>query len=314
MDDSPTGHGTMMAGIIAAEINNSQFFAGIAPNVRIMPIKVVDRNGASHASDIAEGIDFAVDHGADLISVSVGSYLTSDMVKTAIYNAYDHGILVIAAVGNERTTKATIPACYQETLSVTGVRRFADYIVFADMFSNYGPDLTSSTRSPWVTAPAVDIWSTNSTRYGNATGIASGTSFATPIVSAAVALILGYATHRKIDLHPELILWLLQASARDLGPKGWDPYYGYGLVNVSRAIELIKSMGNVTISRENSVPGVSLQLNTKSQHYICSSPTTSEVGRVIARTIRPKEQPQRVRKTEYVTFRNWNPRDRLIKT
>ncbi len=277
MDDSPSGHGTMMAGIIASEINNSKFFAGIAPNVRIMPIKVVNKYGISLASDIAEGITFAVDHGADIISVSIGSYLSSYMVETAIQNAYDNDIIVITAVGNERTQKATIPAVYQETLSVSGIHRIEDNLVFADEFSNYGPNLTSSMRSPWVSAPAINIWSTNSTNLGNGTGIAYGTSFATPIVSASVALILGYATHKKIDISPDLIWWLLQASATDLGPSNWDPYYGFGLVNVSGAIELLKLLGNVSIPSKSPFPVANIQQTTNSQRYMSLDLKTSEI-------------------------------------
>ena len=289
MDDSPSGHGTMMAGIIAAEINNSDFFAGIAPNVRIMPIKIVNEYGISLASDVAEGITFAVDHGADIISVSVGSYLTSYMVEAAIRNAYDNGILVITAVGNERTQKATIPAVYQETLSVTGVHRIEDNLVFADEFSNYGPNLTSSMRSPWVSAPAINIWSTNSTSLGNGTGIASGTSFATPIVSASVALILGYAIHKQIDISPELIWWLLQASATDLGPNEWDPYYGYGLVNVSGAIELLNLLGNVSIPSKSSFFAANRQQITNLQRYMSLNAKTSEIEFVTTRTINLKK-------------------------
>ncbi|MFX0200889.1 MAG: S8 family serine peptidase [Candidatus Hodarchaeota archaeon] len=289
MDDSPTGHGTMVAGIIAAEINNNVFFAGIAPNVRIMPIKVVNEYGISLASDVAEGIAFAVDQGADIISVSLGSYLTSYLVEAAIRNAYDNGILVITAVGNERTQKATIPAVYQETLSVTGVHRIEDNLVFADEFSNYGPDLTSSMRSPWVSAPATNIWSTNSTSLGNGTGIASGTSFATPIVTASVALILGYATHKQIDISPDLIWWLLQASATDLGPNDWDPYYGYGLVNVSGAIELLNLLGNVSIPSKSPSPTTNLQKNSNSQRYMSLDVNTSEIELEITKTINLKK-------------------------
>ncbi|MFQ6123013.1 MAG: S8 family serine peptidase [Candidatus Heimdallarchaeota archaeon] len=294
MDDSPTGHGTMMAGIIAAEINNSQFFAGIAPNVRIMPIKAVNEYGISLASDVAEGIAFAVDHGADIISVSVGSYLTSNVVGAAIRNAYDNNALVIAAVGNERTQKATIPAVYQETLSVTGVQRIDDNLVFADEFSNYGPDLTSSLRSPWVSAPAINIWSTNTTSLGNGTGIASGTSFATPMVSASVALILGYAIHKQIDITPDLIWWLLQASAIDLGPKEWDPYYGYGLVNVSGAIELLNLLGNVSISSKSSYSTSYLQQTTNSQRYLSLNVKTSEIELKTTKTINLKKILQKI--------------------
>jgi len=296
MDDSPNGHGTMMAGIVAAESNNLRFFSGIAPNARIMPIKVVDKDGASRASDVAEGINFAVKHGANVISVSIGSYLTSDIVQQAIFNAATNGILVITAAGNERTTRATIPAVYWETLSVTGVRRVTDHLVFADTFSNYGPDLHSTKRSPWVSAPAVTIWSTNISRGPEKIGVASGTSYATPIVSATVALILGYAGHNDIDLSPELIWWLLQASAVDLGPKGWDPYYGHGLVNAFHAIELINSLGALTVQIENPMSDVPFIYYTQTQQQMLSSSKTIESQSMGSNAIYPQEKWQRIAK------------------
>jgi len=293
MDDHPSGHGTMMAGIITAEVNNSQYFAGIAPNAKIMPIKVVSNNRAARASDFAEGINFAIINGADIISVSIGSYFTSNIVQTAISSAYDHGIYVITAVGNERTTKPTIPASYQETLVVTGVQRYNNYLVFADKFSNYGPDLLSTTRSPWVTAPAVDIMTTNTTKYGNGIGIDSGTSYATPIVSAAIALILGYANQSGIELSPDLIRWLLQTSTTDLGAVGWDPYYGYGLINVYRAINLMKSLGNVTTSPEKTTYDTNLPPIPDFRNNLDSNNKIAQSAEVITRRINPIEKSQR---------------------
>jgi len=215
MDDH--GHGTHCAGIIAATLNNGVGMAGLA-QVRVMAEKVLDSGGYGYWDWVANGIINAADCGADIISMSLGGYGESELVHEAVKYAYDAGVLVIAAAGNDNTNMKFYPAGYDEVVAVVAT----DQSDNKAWFSNWGD---------WIelAAPGVDIYSTVPWGYESW----SGTSMATPHVSGVAALVWSLYPDKTRDW---VRLWLRYA-ADDLGDEGFDVYYGYGRVNARKAVE-----------------------------------------------------------------------------
>lgn len=216
MDDS--GHGTHCAGIIAAALNNSVGISGIA-QVRIMAEKVLNSQGEGYSDWIADGIIHAVEQGARIISMSFGDYEDSEVTYDAVKYAYDAGVLMIAAAGNDNTALRFYPAAYDEVVAVTAT----DFNDSKASFSNYGE---------WVelAAPGVDVVSTFlNNQYVNK----SGTSMACPFVSGAAALVLSAYPNLTADF----VRLLLRHTTDDLGQPNFDIYYGYGRIDARNALK-----------------------------------------------------------------------------
>lgn len=210
-------HGTHVAGIVGARMNNGIGGHGVSPNAKILPIDVF--NGDWGASDyvIAEGIIYAIDKGADIINMSLGGYFDSPILKEAVKKAIDAGITVVAAAGNEATDDYSVPASYDGVISVGSVDRNKKLAVD----SNYGPSVN-------LVAPGVDVYSTIfNPLKGSSFMSASGTSMASPVVAGVVALIKS----KYPNLKPYEVQALLEQTATDLGEKGYDHTFGHGLVN-----------------------------------------------------------------------------------
>jgi type VII secretion-associated serine protease mycosin len=212
----PGGHGTHVAGIIGARANNGRGIAGGAPGVKIMPIRVLDAHGGGVASDVAEGVIWAADHGARVINISLGGGPSPGM-QAAIRYANSKKTVVTAAAGNgyQSGNQTTYPAAYPEAIAVASVNDSLN----RSSFSNTGT---------WVdlSAPGEMILST----YGGGNADyqwMSGTSMATPYVAAAAALLIS----KNKSLSAERVRQLLEAKATDRGAPGRDSAYGYGVVN-----------------------------------------------------------------------------------
>ena len=159
------GHGTLVAGIIAA----------IAPGALIMPVRAFDDQGQSDQFTIAKAIYWAVDHGADVINMSFGTMEKSKVLKDAIEYANKHGVTLVASAGNENMESEQYPAAYDKVIAVAATNLW-------DMkasFSNYG-------KSVDVSAPGASIIAPYPNGYY---AIVSGTSFASPIVAGEAALL-----------------------------------------------------------------------------------------------------------------------------
>ncbi|MGK7376302.1 S8 family serine peptidase [Planococcus sp. 1R117A] len=210
-------HGTHVAGIIGASINNGLGGAGIAPAAKIMPINVFNGSFA-YTSEIIEGIYRAVEQGADIINLSLGGYAYSSAFNEAIQDAHEKGVVIIAAAGNERIEKPYYPASFANVISVassTPLDKVSD-------FSNFGKNID-------ITAPGTSIYST---LPKGAYGLMSGTSMATPMVSGVAALIkASEPALNNIEIENRLY-----NSADDLGVAGKDPVYGHGRINARKAL------------------------------------------------------------------------------
>jgi type VII secretion-associated serine protease mycosin len=229
------GHGTHVAGIIAANINNYEGIAGIAPRTRIMPVKVLDETGAGSTYAVAQGIIWATDHGAKVINLSLGNYAEAQFLHDAIRYAYDRDVVLIAATGNDHTETPGYPAAYDEVLAVGATdasRNLAS-------FSNYGDYVD-------VAAPGVNI---ASTYPGQQYAAMSGTSMASPHAAALAAMIRSVNS----SLTNEQIMELIRSSAVDLGEEGYDIYFGYGEINAAKAVEAAQASSRSVLNWSESL-------------------------------------------------------------
>jgi subtilisin len=230
IDDDPiddNGHGTLVAGIVAAE-GNGEGLIGVAPEASLYVAKVLDATGRGDVSSVIAGIDWAIKlndgEGVDIISMSLGSTKDNqplhDICDAAYYN---HSILVVAAAGNNYQMRGrgkeldtvSYPARYDSVIAVGATD-------ITDMRAEY----SSTGSSLELVAPGEHI---KSTMLGNTYAIGSGTSMACPHVSGTAALILsGEPTQSAGEVRIKL-----RNTADDLGNSGWDSWYGYGLVDAN---------------------------------------------------------------------------------
>ncbi|KQL49012.1 peptidase S8 [Brevibacillus choshinensis] len=217
------GHGTHVSGIIAAKTNNKDGIAGMTWKSKLMPIKAIGADGSGSAVDIAQGIYWATDHGADVINLSVGNYTSSAALKEACRYAYENNVVLVAASGNDASDQPSYPAAYEEVLSVAAV----DHLKERADFSNFGDYVD-------VAAPGVDIPSTYI--YSDYASL-SGTSMACPHVAALAALVR--SVHPDMKTHD--VMELIRKSALDLGPPGHDQLYGYGMIDVSSTLKQLRT-------------------------------------------------------------------------
>lgn len=233
LDD--VGHGTHVAGIVSASINNGIGIAGIAGNSKIMPIKAGD-NGYFYDSDLAAAIYYAVDHGARVINMSLGGPGASLTLQSAIDYALSHNVVVAAAAGNEgdALNEPDYPAAFDGVISVGAT----DQNDAPASFSNHGSYVK-------ISAPGVNIFSTTPTYYTTDFqadyDYASGTSMATPEVAGLAALILSI----KPSLNAEQVAQLIYENAKDIQSPGWDEFTGYGRIDVYKTLDAARMGSNI---------------------------------------------------------------------
>jgi thermitase len=168
------GHGTGIAGIIAANTDNHTGISGIANNVRIMPLRVLDGNGAGTYANVAAAIVYATDNGADIINLSLGGANPSSLLEDAVEYAASHNVLVVAAAGNTGTTQVLYPAAYNDVIAVGAV----DSQMQRSSFSSYGSAID-------LYAPGSSILTTS---HDGGYVLRNGTSFAAAHVSGIAAV------------------------------------------------------------------------------------------------------------------------------
>jgi subtilisin len=200
MDDN--GHGTHVAGTIAAE-NNSEGISGVAYNAKIMPVKVMGQGGGG-SGELAKGIRYAAMNGAKVINLSWASSFSSD-IEAAVQDATKMGAVVVMGAGNDGGSQPDYPAKYaaQRGLAVGAVDSNRTFASFSNQAGTYS-------RIQYVVAPGVDVYST---LPGNTCGSFSGTSMAAPHVAGVVALMLS----ANPNLTPDQVRQIITGSAVDLG-------------------------------------------------------------------------------------------------
>jgi subtilisin len=219
------GHGTHVAGIVAA-LNNDIGVAGVAPEANLYAIKVLNQRGVGFTSDIIDGLNWAIENGMQVLNMSIGSSGCSQSYCDAIIAAYNAGITIAAAAGNNGETDGSVvcPASLLETIAVSATNE-SDGLAY---FSSYGEEVD-------LAAPGQDI---NSTWNDGGYHVGSGTSMATPHVAGTVALILK-TNPGSYDLDgdgwdPAEVMQKLYDTAEDIGLAAI--YQGAGLVDAESAV------------------------------------------------------------------------------
>lgn len=209
------GHGTNVAGIIAADMNNDIGIKGMTNNIEIMVIKADYEGESTHTysnANIAKGITYAVDNGANIINLSLGSLSPSTQIRDAIDYAYENQVIIVASAGNEGNDNDYYPAAFDNVIAVGAINE--DYSLTT--FSNYGDYID-------VVAPGLQIMTTD---LNNGYAKVSGTSFSAPQVTGALALLLSYK-----DVSYYEAIQAITDTTTDLGDEGRDNIYGYGLID-----------------------------------------------------------------------------------
>ncbi|WP_416827569.1 GW domain-containing glycosaminoglycan-binding protein [Ectobacillus polymachus] len=229
------GHGTHVAGTIGATGNG--MVQGVAPDVQLYAIKVMDSTGTGTLQDIIAGLDWAIQNNMDIVNLSLGTDTDSPLLHNMIDEAFNRGILLVASAGNNGNATGTgdtimYPAKYSSAISVGSI----DQDLNRSSFSATGQELE-------VSAPGSDILSTY---LNNGYAIGSGTSMAAPHVAGVLALLKQkYPSMTNIQLRQEL-----DKDAKDLGIVGKDTQFGYGLAEYPAQVTVqpAPQPGNQTVS------------------------------------------------------------------
>lgn len=267
------GHGTHLAGTIAQSTNNNLGVAGIAFHSCLMPIKALDQNGVGTYADIIDSIYFATGHGAQIINLSLGGSEPSATLEEALSYAYNNGVTVVAAMGNDSSNIAAYPAAYDDYVIAVGATRYDETLAY---YSNYGSSVD-------LVAPGGDL-NVDQNKDGYGDGVLQqtfqqngwrtewgyyfmqGTSMATPHVVGTAALVLSLGKAST----PDEVRTALEETAEDLGSPGRDNTYGHGLIDAYAALQWT---AGPTIACTNDVD---CNDNNECTLNICKNPGTAE--------------------------------------
>ena len=218
----PLGHGTTVASVIAAARNGQQV-VGVAPGARILPVKVIDV-GWGWSSDVARGVNWAVDNGAQVVNVSLASSAPEVSLGHALERARAAGVLVVAGGGNTgECGLAAWPAAHPDALAVAAISRSGGWA----SFSTTGDYIDLAAPGDSVMTITPDPASTSGF------AISSGTSMSSPHVAGVAALL--WAAHPDWDA--EQVRAALVASAVDVAPRGTDAWTGAGSLDAVAALD-----------------------------------------------------------------------------
>jgi subtilisin family serine protease len=240
------GHGTFVAGIIAANGGNGQGIAGVARNVTILPVKVLDCNGDGDSLALAQGILYAAQAGAKVMNISLGGPVDSIVVREAVRIAHDqYGSLIVAAAGNTGTSGVAYPARYPQVIAVGATS--SDNPDRRAIFSTTGPEVDVVAVGQGIVGT---VPQSSCTRFlkcisGGPYAVGDGTSFAAPQVTGLVALMLSHTP----TLRPDAILSIVKATA-DALPAGDRPdWAGSGRINMLKALKPQYRLGAPGVAR-----------------------------------------------------------------
>lgn len=233
-DDCDSGHGSHVAGIICAE-NNDIGMVGVAPEAKIIPVKVLDKNGNGSMRDVAEAVRWSVDVAkADLISMSLGCPAPLSSLRRAIQYAAGKGVPCFVAAGNAGNTKEVFyPAAYPETIAIGSI----DEDFKRSRFSNSGKNLDFMAPGGKIFSTVPDNW------YA----ILSGTSQAAPFAIGVAALALSLTRQKKLDIKLDTVddyrnlLRSHTVSVTDPRFAGHKFFEGFGIIDPVKFIEYINA-------------------------------------------------------------------------
>jgi serine protease len=213
------GHGTHVAGTIAQTTNNGVGVAGLAHCAKLMPVKVLSAKGWGTMADVAEGIRWAADHGAQVVNLSLGAPMKSKVVENAVVHALKKGVVVVAAAGNSGRSVGW-PAAYKGVIAVSATDK-NDSIAW---FSSRGPEVAIGAPGVGVTQQTICEAGKNKCEQW---GVFNGTSMASPHVAGAAALLVGQGV-----TDPDSVRAVLQATATRKEDKN---LFGAGILEAGKA-------------------------------------------------------------------------------
>lgn len=229
------GHGTFVAGVIAAPANNVGI-VGVARGVRIMPVKVLDCYGAGDSVATARGIVYAVRNGARVINLSLGGLQDAQVIRDAVAEATGAGVIVVAATGNDGTAGVAFPARIPEVLAVGALAPSADRRA---SFSSYGPevDVVAVGEDVIGTLPQSRCYVLLPCIGADPYATGSGTSFSTPQVAGLAALMLSM----RPGLSPAQLTTMIKSTATPMQPGNTPGWAGAGRINMLKALQAVQS-------------------------------------------------------------------------
>lgn len=232
------GHGTHVASIAAGQSNNARGIAGVDWNARLMPVKVLNAAGNGSSAQLADGLTWAADNGANVLNMSLASANSSSVVRNAVQYAYERGVLLVAAAGNSYIAgnPTSYPAAYDHVIGVAAVNDTDGHASYSNSGSYVdvaapGGDPSSSSDSDlrhWIPGA---YWRGSGISYA----LLSGTSQAAPHVAGLAGLLLAL----NGSFTPDQLAQLITSSAVDVQAAGWDPFSGYGRIDVAAAMAAV---------------------------------------------------------------------------
>ena len=259
------GHGTACAGIAAAKGNNLEGISGVCWDCLILPVKVLSFDGYGQDTEIADGVQWSADNGADVISMSLGGGGYVSYFDNAISYAHSIGTVVLAASGNDNAGTVSYPSGYDDCISVGALspcneRKSTNSCDGENYWgSNYGNGLN-------FLAPGVRIHTT--TNSGGYTSTFNGTSSACPHAAGIAGLIFS----ADQTLSSDAVKFIMEESADDLGAEGYDIQTGHGRINAFNALALIVSGPVIELSESE------LQLNMNTNQIATDNITIYNTG------------------------------------
>ena len=219
-DEFSGGHGTQVAGLIAAAANNGRGISGVAPGVRIMALRAGTASGYLEEDDVAQALFYALNNGARIVNMSFGDVALSRFLRDVIRYVAGQGLILISSAGNSATDRIHFPSGLPDVISV-GASDRNDGLAG---FSNYGSSVD-------LLAPGVEMIST---APGGGYSALNGTSFSAPLVSGVAALLLS----ARPEYGPQTLRNVLISTADDIMLYGWDVYSGSGRLNAAKALSV----------------------------------------------------------------------------